>query len=226
MYPNLTAEYEASGVNIYTVQCHANITEELAKDVLYGNEDLTLTEIRALYGLFSSLAGYNHYSLQYFLAPVLSCLDPKKPKTKWRTHILREKLDIVAKYTITDSFYVCDIKRAKKVYADLCEGNPVAYARYRHSIIDLDHIIRIESQPAPRGMMPKRSYPHVIPSNRGPISKEPCADSEQTKTEILKQADIKPREGWGAISQEHYRHRCRQCIAKAKMRNRTRIQSI
>ena len=139
-YPNLTAEYEASGYHISVLAEHANTSKEHMQETLYGDQELLLHEFCALYGLFSDFGNYRHYQMSYLASPKLSAVDPATNKGRYQTVILREKLTRIPESELTDSRHVNRYHQAQRVLAALEEGRAVKYAFYRRALLDLDSI--------------------------------------------------------------------------------------
>ena len=139
-YPNLTAEYEASGYHISVLAEHANTSKEHMQEILYGDQELLLHEFCALYGLFSDFGNCRHYQMSYLASPKLSAVDPATNKGRYQTVILREKFSRIPESELTDLYYIHRHHQAKRVLDAMMEGHAVKYAFYRHALLDLDFI--------------------------------------------------------------------------------------
>ena len=67
LYPNILAEYRASGFSLFTLAQHANVTEELMEAVLEKNEKLGINELQGLCGLFNNFSGRHNVILLHRL---------------------------------------------------------------------------------------------------------------------------------------------------------------
>lgn len=159
-YPNLTAEYEASkdiGCDLRSLAFAANITDELLTDILYGDEDVNISETKSLYSGFGWCSNPNdsltNYSMSYLFAPSLATLNPRKPKTRIRFYLLRDKLTqaITCNPAPVSWLYSRIFAKAKLLYARMDTGERVTYAEYRSIVCGLGAYIIVYSKPKPRG---------------------------------------------------------------------------
>lgn len=137
-YPNLKAEYEASGFCLKTLADSANVTVDLMQDIIDGEEEPTDKEKRGLYGLFSGLRGFEHYSYGYLYAPSLGTFNPDKKRLE--TYILSEMIS-EAENDISCGFDIEKYTFAKCVLEILQNGDTIKYAYYRWAVIGLSYII-------------------------------------------------------------------------------------
>lgn len=158
-YPNLTAEYEASGYHISTLANHANVTQELMYEILYGDEEVSYQESRTLYGLLSHFGGFEHYSMEYLFAPALSTVDPTTNRGKVKTMDLKNRLrfaysqiGIVQRegLDVPSRWQTGEIDKAYQILQRMEAGQLVTYAEYRNSILDLDSFLGLVERPARR----------------------------------------------------------------------------
>lgn len=141
-YPNLKAEYEASGFCIETLADSANTTVDLMQDIIDGKEELTDREKRALYGLFSGFRGFEHYSYDYLYAPSIGVFNPDKKRNEM--YMLSEMVNEAKNY-ISCGFDLERYSFAKRVLEILQNGDTIKYAFYRWAVIGLRAIIEYKS---------------------------------------------------------------------------------
>ncbi|HIZ82819.1 MAG TPA: hypothetical protein H9668_00145 [Firmicutes bacterium] len=144
-YPNLLAEYQATGYTLGTLCDHANVTQELMQAILDGEEEPMLDEMRRLYALFSDFDGFSGYSFDYFCSPVLAVVRPYTNKGIARAHklytSLEQAVDAANKWGAS-RFDLERLRRAVDVFCKLRDGHMVTYAQYRHALNDADAIYR------------------------------------------------------------------------------------
>lgn len=143
-YPNFTAEFEAvSGCPLSTLASVMNVTEELLTDILYKDESFSFDEGCAAFRAFRwshrPCYGLNNCLIEYLFAPRLSMLNPRKPKNRYRLHILKERLSqaLAAQNGISHGLNEEIIRKARRVIARMSQGERVTYAECRNSMNDL-----------------------------------------------------------------------------------------
>ncbi len=145
-YPNLLAEYRATGYALGTLCDHANVTKELMLAILNGEEEPTLAEMNRLYGLFSGLGGYSGYSFGYLCSPVLAVVHPRSHKGITRARALYESLDrtleAAGKWGLSE-YNMELLRRAIKVLDELQSGHTVTYAEYRRALINANFVYKL-----------------------------------------------------------------------------------
>lgn len=137
-YPNLKAEYEASGYCMESLADSANVTVDLMQNIIDGKEEPTGKEKRALYGYLSGLNGFKHYSFDYLYAPKLGEFNPNKKR--WETYLLSNMVK-EAESGMSCGFDLEKYKFAKCVLEILQKGTVIKYAYYRWAVIGLNLII-------------------------------------------------------------------------------------
>lgn len=134
LYPNLLAEYRASGYSIDTLADQAGVTVELMNAILNKNEELTLAELRKLHRLFSSFGG-RRYSFGYLVSPKQSIMNPNKNKTRYRVKLLRDAVSEVEKL-VSAGVYIGPVETRELNRAHLIidaltvSPQPVGYSFY------------------------------------------------------------------------------------------------
>jgi hypothetical protein len=132
LYPNILAEYRASGFNLSFLAKHADVTDELMKSVLENNEKLNFDEMRGLCGLFSS---GRHDMFSYLTSPKQSMMNPDKNKTRYRVKLLKDAVSEVQKL-VSAGVYIGPVKtrQLKRAYLIIdalnTSSQPVGYAFY------------------------------------------------------------------------------------------------
>lgn len=131
-YPNLSAEYMAGGIGcLDAIKRGANVSREIADDVVHGKDELTLSER-------ISLARYFFLDYSYLFSPSLSLLNGKKHRhIEWFKN-LRKDIDRICEYenTSPDIDYKFFGMKKRKEFDEIEElfylQEKVTYAEYRY----------------------------------------------------------------------------------------------
>lgn len=122
-YPNILAEFDASGYWMDRVADFAGVSYAVMASVMESNGDLSLMELKNLTRCFGCGFGY-------LASPVLSIVDPATNKGKARTRYLRDLLDSTRG---RDFVHRCAVE---KTLSHLERGKRITYASYRVACLE------------------------------------------------------------------------------------------
>lgn len=148
-YPNILAEFDASGYWMDRVADFAGVSYAVMASVIESNGDLSLMELKGLTRCFGCGFGY-------LASPVLSIVDPSTNKGKARSRYLRDLLDRTQGRDFVHRF------TAEKTLALLERGNRITYASYRVACRDAQYVCesiereRMKKQRTRSGPPPER----------------------------------------------------------------------
>lgn len=137
-YPNLIAEYKASGYHVCTLCNHTSIDEPLMLELLQGatEEDFTQSERDALCGLFGC-------EPNYLFAPSKSMLKPGKPKTMRRRAEIRALVAQVVRMPGKSGHDIETLDSAEDTLWYMVADELVPYADYRWAVKNLMLMISV-----------------------------------------------------------------------------------
>lgn len=135
LYPNLAAEILAARYYLLTPADHAMVTEGLLADVLEKGKELHILEVARLANLLGCRASY-------LLAPVLQIVDPTTNKGRAKRKALLNCMedfwiDFGPSGVLAGYFHQRQVGYAETITSRLLDGQPVTYAGYRRSLINL-----------------------------------------------------------------------------------------
>ena len=142
-YPNLAAEVEAQAmreIEFSWLAGDVGVTVRLLREIIWGNEEPTMSEALALFRWLSQNRGYDHYYMDYLFAPVLATVPPGTNKTRYRIVTLRGLLD-AADSLSPAHWWRDDRARARRTLDRMEQGETVTYAEYRAGVTLANHII-------------------------------------------------------------------------------------
>lgn len=156
-YPNLYAEYIATGCHIDRLSESAGVTKELMKAVFAGKAELTWPELKHAYHLFFCFSDIK-YVYGYISSPKLSLVIPDTNKTAYRMKLLCDAVRTVDKLTNSgETLYWLDreqLDQAREVINQVYnQKKAVPLAFYRCALYHMQFRIQC-LQPAkqPRGL--------------------------------------------------------------------------